>query len=420
MSIHIDQLLLSKKVLLLQGPMGKFFKQFSHWLQQYQIETYKINFNGGDRFFFDGELNCYDFIQPMNEFNDYIEAFIVKHQIDSIVCFGDCRPQHRIAKIAAYKLNITFFAFEEGYIRPNYITFEQDGVNFYSNFTQTLSLNLNPQAIPIEPIEDAQNSYWRMVWCAIIYYVLNLYYEKSFPHYKHHRNLTTSQEFWSWIWSVLKRIQHYITEPLPFKKLIKQYSKQYYVFALQVHNDSQILIHSEFKNMEQYIEHVIESFVLNADPSHHLVLKHHPMDRGYRNYRKLINKLAKRYGMKGRLHYFCDIHLPTLLKHSLGMVAVNSTTVLQALYHHIPVKVLGYAMYNLPRLTNQYPLCKFWKDPGEVDDLYYQYFRSHLIQYSQLNGSYYGKSPWMHDHQASRSDHVKNIISDTEHPKTLS
>ena len=52
MSIHIDQLLLSKKVLLLQGPMGRFFKKLSIWLSNQNIETYKINFNGGDRFFF--------------------------------------------------------------------------------------------------------------------------------------------------------------------------------------------------------------------------------------------------------------------------------------------------------------------------------------------------------------------------------
>lgn len=395
MSIHIDQLLLSKKVLLLQGPMGHFFKKFSHWLHQYRIDTYKINFNGGDRFFFAGEPHSFDFTQQLDEFGTYIESFLLKYQIDSIVCFGDCRPAHRIAKDVAHKVNIKFFAFEEGYIRPNYITFEQDGVNFYSNFAQMLSINLNSKAIPIEPIKDTQNSYWSMVCCAIIYYVLNLWCERSFEHYKHHRNLSTLQEFYSWIYSLLKRIQHHIIEPLPFKIFIQQHSKQYYVFALQVHNDSQILIHSEFKNMEDYIEQVIESFVSNAEGSHHLVLKHHPMDRGYRNYRKLINELAKHYGVVGRLHYFCDIHLPTLLKHSLGMVAVNSTTVLQALYHHIPVKVLGYAMYDLPRLTNQYPLDDFWKDPGKVDDLYYQYFRSHLIHYSQLNGSYYGQSPWM-------------------------
>ena len=357
-------------------------------------------------------------MDSIENFKTWLSEFIGLHQIEAIVCFGDCRPPHRVAKHVSSVLGIHFFAFEEGYIRPNYITFEQDGVNFYSNFAQTLSVNLKPKAIPVEPIQETNNSYWWMVCCAITYYAANLYYRKQYPKYRHHRNLSTAQESWSWIWSLVKRTQHYFTEPLPFKKLIRQYSKQYFVFALQVHNDSQILIHSELKSMEDYIECVVQNFAVNAEPHHHLVLKHHPMDRGYRNYKKLIDELAQRYGVVGRLHYFCDIHLPTLLKHSLGMVAVNSTTVLQALYHHIPVKVLGYAMYNLPRLTNQYPLSKFWKNPGQVDDEYFHYFRSHLIHYSQLNGAYYGRSPWMENALKPKLINTTETVSDLNQEKT--
>lgn len=397
MSIHIDQLLSKRKVLLLQGPMGFFFKKFSYWLNIHGIKTYKVNFNGGDRFYFGKHKNIFDFNEPFTHYKFWINQIIKENGIDAIVCFGDCRPQHQVAKEVSLHLGVAFFAFEEGYIRPNYITFEQDGVNFYSKFIQNLSLNKEIKPIPIEPIQNTKNSYGFMVCCAIIYYAANLYYKKSFPYYKHHRNLTTAQESFSWVWSLFKRTQYYFTEPLPFNKLIRQYSKQYFVFALQVHNDSQILIHSELKSMEDYIEYVLQNFAIHAESHHHLVLKHHPMDRGYRNYKKLINELAQRYGIVGRLHYFCDIHLPTLLKHSLGLVVVNSTTVLQALYHHIPVKVLGYAMYNLPRLTNQYSLDNFWKKPGVVDWHYFQYFRSHLIHYSQLNGSYYGESPWMYN-----------------------
>lgn len=396
MSIQIDQLLSAKKVLLLQGPMGKFFKNFAHWLNLQNIETYKINFNGGDHFFFGEHANAFDFVAPWSEFSTWLADFVQQHQIDAMVCFGDCRLQHRIAREVGLRLNINFFVFEEGYIRPNYITFEQDGVNFYSKFAQTIRLDVDETDVLDEPaVEETTNSYWFMVCCAISYYAANLYYKKTFPNYRHHRNLSTSEESWSWIWSLLKRIGHYAVEPPRFKRFIANYSKQYYVFALQVHNDSQILIHSELKSMEQYIEQVIQNFASHAASTQHLVLKHHPMDRGYRNYRGLIEQLAVQYGVVGRLHYFCDIHLPTLLKHSLGLVTVNSTTVLQALYHHVPVKVLGRAMYNVPRLTNQRPLAEFWQNPGKVDEVYFHYYRSQLIQYSQLNGSYYGQSPWM-------------------------
>ena len=51
-----------------------------------------------------------------------------------MVCFGDCRFYHRIAKRVSEELNIDFFVFEEGYVRPNYVTFEQNGVNDFSDF----------------------------------------------------------------------------------------------------------------------------------------------------------------------------------------------------------------------------------------------------------------------------------------------
>ncbi|WP_228720294.1 hypothetical protein [Acinetobacter portensis] len=51
MSVHIDSLLLSRRVLLLQGPLGSFFSQFAQWLDDNGIQCYKVNFNGGDAFF---------------------------------------------------------------------------------------------------------------------------------------------------------------------------------------------------------------------------------------------------------------------------------------------------------------------------------------------------------------------------------
>ena len=137
------------------------------------------------------------------------------------------------------------------------------------------------------------------------------------------------------------------------------------------------------------------SFAQHADQQQHLVLKHHPMDRGYRHYGQLIRNLSRKLGVENRVHYFCDIHLPTLLKHSLGLVTINSTTGIQALYHHIPVKTLGRSIYDLPSLTVQTDLDQFWFNPVPPDESYFHLFREKLIEITQLNGAYYGKHFWM-------------------------
>lgn len=399
MSQHVQNLLTSKKVLLLQGPMGDFFQKLANWLESQDIECIKINFNAGDRYFYKKSLKTFDYKGCLAEFPDWLECFLVKHGIDAIVCFGDCRAYHRQAKELAREYGINFFAFEEGYIRPNYITFEQEGVNFFSQFVSHLSHQNINKKVHRKEIYDVQNNQTKLMKSIVLYYLVWVLFSFQFPNYQHHRGIRPFKELGCWALSTLRRYKNKFIETKCFNRFIAGYSKQYFVFALQVHNDFQIRVHSDLQAMEKYIALVLEDFSQNADKSTHLVLKHHPMDRGYRNYRNLITKLAKQLNIENRVHYYCDIHLPTLLKHSLGLVTVNSTTGIQALFHKIPVKVLGRAIYNLPRLTSQYELGRFWLNPGSVDYEYFSFYREELIAYSQLNGGFYGISPWMDEYQ---------------------
>ncbi|MDY6510367.1 capsular biosynthesis protein [Acinetobacter faecalis] len=396
MSQHIERLLTSKRVLLLQGPMGDFFQRFANWLTDKNIECYKINFNAGDRYFYRSMKNVFDYKGQPNIFSEWLKDFVVKHKIDAMVCFGDCREYHQQAKSVARYFEIKFFAFEEGYIRPNYITFEQDGVNFFSHFLiHFQQQNQKSNHVKLNStLYDVQHDHKKLFRSIFIYYLVWVIFAFQYPYYRHHRGIRPVKELYYYLLSGLRLLKNKYMEPKSFDNFIKNYSKKYFVFALQVHNDFQIREHSDLKEVEQYIELVLKNFSQYADYTTHLVLKHHPMDRGYRNYKKLIVNRAKELNIEGRIHYFCDIHLPTLLKHSLGLVTVNSTTGIQSLFHKIPVAVLGRAIYNLPKLTYQYPLSNFWINPGIVDYEYFQFFKKELILYSQLNGSYYGVSPW--------------------------
>lgn len=394
MSPHIEKLLRSKNVLFLQGPMGGFFNQVAAWLQGKGIATHKIDFNGGD-WIFSNKKNykqCVDYRGTLAGFSQWLEDFVHQNGVDSVICFGDCRKYHQLAKALCKSLNIEFFVFEEGYIRPDFITFESVGVNANSTF----QINFNEQNAQElqDEIHEVNNQYWLMVLSAIMYYIFKVVFHHCYPHYQHHRNTTTKTELLSWIKSGFRRRKNAWVEPSRFQRFLENKCKQYFVFPLQVHNDSQILVHSELKNMEQYIHLVIQDFSLHSNKSHHLVIKHHPMDRGYRHYAVLIKDLATQYGCVDRVHYFCDIHLPSLLKHSLGVVTVNSTTGLQAFYRGVPVKALGLAIYNVNGLSYQNSLSSFWTDRSNLDENHYAQFRTKLILDTQLNGAFYGKNFW--------------------------
>ena len=90
LAASMSQLLNLRNVLLLQGKMGGFFNRFSTFLQTQDIKVSKINFNAGDAFFYH-HPNTYEYTDTLAQFSAWLQAFIEKHNIDAVVCFGDCR-----------------------------------------------------------------------------------------------------------------------------------------------------------------------------------------------------------------------------------------------------------------------------------------------------------------------------------------
>ncbi len=416
MSLTVEELLTSRRVMMLQGPMGSFFKQLSSWLKSHQVECYKVNFNVGDFAFYNGE-GVFNYYGRLANFKKWLAVKLKVLDIDAIVCFGDCRFYHAEALQLAREIGIKIFVFEEGYIRPDYITLERGGVNDFSQLREKfLALNSQQLPSPDKPV-SIQSNYNLLVFSACTYYLLWMLFFWVFPFYKHHRLISPVAEIFFWMISTVRRAINYQVEPHRFLDIIKNYDKRYFIVALQVHNDSQVRVHSDYNDVEEFIIEVLQSFSDSAPEDKHLVFKHHPMDRGYRHYGHLLRKHTAALGIADRVHYVCDVHLPTLLKHSMGLVTINSTTGLQALFHEKPVKLLGRAIYLLPKLTYQGDLDQFWINPGRVNRLAYRHFRYALVHYSQLNGSYYGASPWMDGYKQMNSNSVIQANTSQMHNK---
>ena len=168
---------------------------------------------------------------------------------------------------------------------------------------------------------------------------------------------------------------------------------RYFLVPLQTCGDAQIKVHSRFRSIPRFIEHVLYSFARSAPADAALVIKHHPLDRGYTDYSILIARLAKRLGLESRCHYIHDQHLPTLLRKAEGVVVVNSTVGLSAVGEGVPVKVCGEAIYDMSGLTFQGGLDGFWEGAAafRADGELWNAFRTYLISRTQINGSFYRK-----------------------------
>ncbi len=375
-------------ILLLQGPVGPFFSRLAQDLAAHGHRVYKINFNAGDRFFY-RRAGAVDYRGGVDGWRPYLDEMIGRLAIDRIYVFGDCRIYHEIAREVAATHGVRYFVFEEGYLRPDFITLEEGGVNGHSSlrFPDGAGIvNIRPE---VRPRFHFRHAFLLSGWYAILYYIVAVWGAHRYPFYRHHRPLNVLGEGSRWLVSGWRRMVNWRNSRLFERWVQGGLSHRYFLVPLQVHCDMQVVRHSRFDSVEDFIATVIESFSVSADHRFSLVFKHHPLDRGYRDYTALIDRLARQYGVAGRVHYVFDSHLPTLLRHALGTVTINSTVGLSSLHHGTPVKVMGEAVYDRAGLTFDGPLELFWQRPGKVDLALYRKFRQYLLDTNQANGNFY-------------------------------
>lgn len=394
---NLDELILSsEKILLLQGPIGKFFFTLSQWLQQQNKTVFKINFNAGDEYFYPNRYpNTFAYTDDINHFRYFIQQLCLTNHIDTLVCFGDNRQYHKIAKTVANELNLNFWVFEEGYFRPDYITLEKSGVNAFSPIPKSANYFLDiQQELPPIPISQALASgFFRMAKLAIQYYGAANLFKNKYPKYEHHRTLNAGYYIKSWIISAIKRFYYSYYNKKFAQKIIEGQLGDFFIVPLQVHNDSQVIAHSDYHDVAAFLREVIDSFQQYAPQHLKLIIKHHPMDRGFISYRKIINEYThKNPSLAQRIFYVYDVPMPVFLRHGKGMVTLNSTSGISALLHDMPVKTLGRANYDFAGLTYQGELAQFWQNPTKPNKQLFQYYRQFHLNKTQLNGSFYYKA----------------------------
>jgi capsular polysaccharide export protein len=382
-------LLQCRRVLMLQGPMGTFFNRVAAWLEAQGIAVKKINFSGGD-WLFHRKLDALDYQGTLDDFPQFLRTYLVENDFDGVLCFGDCRHYHTLAKPVADALGVPFFVFEEGYVRPDYITLECGGVNAYSSMPRSPRFYRSLPDVDLARPQPAHPRFGRAAWTSMVYYATSRVLKPLYPNYQHHKKLSVRYEARNWCRSwARKHLNRWRDKPV-MERILRECDGKYFAVALQVYNDSQVRSHSDYQDVRDFIREVVSSFAAYADDQHHLVLKHHPMDRGQRDYRRLLTTLCEQLGVTGRVHYVHDVHLPTLLRRARGVVTINSTVGLSALYHYKPLKVMGRAMYDMEGLTFQGELSQFWTAKPRFDRSLWRRYRSYLISQTQLNGAFYG------------------------------
>ena len=391
-----------RHALFLQGTGNLFFSRFSTKLEDMGVETSKIHLCTGDLLFWRGKNRAF-YRGNFQNWKAYIEQYILQHTITDIVLFSDSRPYHAVATAVAKSLNVNVFVFENGYLRPNWITMELGGVNGRSGFPSDPEqiYQLSRQARPWQKpyVKGVTTNPYKLYLGDTVFHGLNYLTPFVFSNYAGFRSVSAFREAYGWVKKAVSRSGKVRRSQKALAALLTS-DTPFYFYPLQLAHDYQLKIDSPYKTIGEASDEVIASFAKFAPPQAKLLVKNHPLDNNIINREVETARLARLHGVQDRVVFIEAGHNPTILDKTLGMVTINSTMGTSALFHAVPICVLGKAIYKVNGLAHKGGLDSFWQAPQQPDMKFYQIFKDALIAHSQIEGHFCETSPdaWVYEH----------------------
>ena len=385
--------------LLLQGPHGPFFDRLGKLLRRAGAEVWRCAFNAGDEFFWSDPAHLLRHTGSSAEWPAHLARIVADRQVTDIVLYGDVRPIHAAARQASQDHGLRLHVFEEGYLRPYWISYERGGSNGHSAL---LDISLaEMQATLHQTLVEVRRppAHWgdmrQHKAYGAFYHFLVLVANRRYRQFASHRALPIFDEFRLNLRRLLLMPIHSAIRLVQWRHF-RLSGDPYVLVPMQLEHDSNMLGHSPFRSNREFVDQVVEAFARSAPQHHHLVFKAHPLEDGRARNRRCIREAATRHGVTDRVHYFRGGKLAEMLAHARAVVTVNSTAGQQALWRGLPVKALGRAVYCKPGLVSDQTLADFMANPCLPDAASYRVFRDYLLQTSQVPGGFYSRRSRAH------------------------
>jgi len=282
---------------------------------------------------FTGGLEKDKVIERGIRYYNFLSRFIRRNQINLIIVQNDLVGHSAIALKAAERMKIKTVIFEDGLFRPNTVTFDEKGVNYFNSLPRekTFFQNINidqekfKQFIREEKGEVAPKevkfpfSFLDFLKLVLHPYRLKLYSAKF---------LTYLQD---------KAFRHH------------GIGTEYIFLPLQVTTDTQVLIHSSLRSMDELIAICLKGlkrYNIKNKSNLLLAVKEHPSEPMYDK----IALMLEKYRKKGVI-CLKEADIKGLILGSKAVITINSTVGVEGLRYFKPVITLGKAFYNIEGIS---------------------------------------------------------------------
>ena len=378
--------------LMLQGPHGPFFDRLGGLLRDAGAAVWRVGFNAGDEFFWRDRAHFIPHPGPAEEWPAHLDRIIAARGVTDIVLYGDVRPIHAAARAAAERLGLVLHVFEEGYLRPYWITYERGGANGYSAL---MDIDVDQIRRIEHAFGDEVNrppAHWgdmrQHKFYGALYHFLVLTANRRYPGFASHRDIPLGREF-------RLNLRRLLLSPLDALgrwrqgRRIRSGGFPYVLVLMQLEHDSSFLAHSPYRRMAEFTQEVLSAFAAAAPRHHHIVFKAHPLEDGRAALQQVIARQARALGIEARVHLVQGGKLAALLSQARAAVTINSTAAQQALWRGLPVKAMGRSVYAKPGLVSGQTLDDFLRRPHSPDRRLYRQYRSYLLDTCQVPGGFY-------------------------------
>ena len=328
----------------------------------------------------------------MTDWRPTFRALAAEKGVTDLVLYGDTRPIHAHAVQEAREMGLRIHVFEEGYLRPYWVTYERGGANGHSRLME-MSVDTMRRALENSDMDTAlPPASWgdmrQHIFYGAAYHGCVLLFNRRYRNFRPHRALTVGQEFKLYLKRLVLMPAQAVERRIATWR-IKHGGFPYHLALLQLEHDASFQAHSPFSTMTDFLETVIDGFSRGAPRHHHLVIKAHPLEDGRAPIRSVLRRLAREHGIADRVHYVRGGKLAGLLDEARSAVTVNSTAAQQVLWRGIPLKTFGEAVYAKPEFVSTKPLRDFFAGAERPDRKAYADYRRYLLETSQVAGGFY-------------------------------
>ena len=388
-------------VLFLQGPASPFLRRVADRVAAAGHEVRHVAYCFGDLVFWSvltGRRLSERLPAPPTVFDrgrregrgDRLARLIERDGVTDVVMLGDGRPVHATAVEVAMARGVRIHILEHGYIRPDWLTLEPDGMSGHSRMPRdpeqlrAMAAGLPP--VDLTPLWPA--SFLRYALYDFAYHLPNVLLGPFVhPHHRTHGAVPPPVEYAGWAWKFLKA---------PFERrhlgrVLPTYlgdGPPFFLFPLQLPGDYQILRHAPGGDLFRIVEATIASFARSAPAGTRLLFKVHPIDNGLSRWHRRIGDHARSAGVGDRVDVVDGGPLDALVARAAGTVLVNSTVGTAVLAAGRPLHVLGEAVFAVPGLVSPGALDDFWRAPTPPDPDLAEAFLRVLVDRIQLRGGF--------------------------------